>query len=95
MLKISAKKPKPKKPATTKAKKQKTASQKFSTCVSHQLACSQQIQLLLLLPCFFLFAQILIHQSSLGLQEDSAHILLSAQPLQGEPEMAVCSLEEQ
>lgn len=89
MLKISAKKP-----ATTKAKNQKTASQNFSSCATHYLACSQQIQLLLLLSCLFLFAQILIHYSSLDLLEESPHILLSAQHLQGEPEMAVCSLEE-
>lgn len=92
---ISKKTPKPKKPATIKAKNQKTASQNFSSCaIYHLLAYSQQIQLLLLLSCLFLFAQILIRYSSLGLLEDSPHILLSAQLLQGKPVMAVCSLEE-
>lgn len=88
-----SKNPKPKNPATKKGKKTGDSKPRLLQ-LCHSLSCSQQIQLLLLLSCVFLLVQILICCSSLGLLEDSPHILLSAEPLQGEPEMAVCSVEE-
>lgn len=83
MLKISAKSPTTKKPAATKAKTQETASQNFSSCATHQLVCSQQIQLLLLLSCLFLFAQILICYTSLELLEDPLSHLAECSALSG------------
>lgn len=55
-----SKKPQNQKTCNYRGKNQETASQNFSSC-AHQLTCSNQIQLLILLSCPLLLAQILIH----------------------------------